>query len=233
MKCIILAGGKGTRLTPLTDNLPKPLIEIGGIPILYHIIQRLRMQGVEDFVVAGGYKWEMIRNYVAKYPMSGANVVVEDTGLESLTGERLKMVAPKDGEIIVTYGDDISNIDIRKTIKRHKEAIVRPCITITAARAQSNWGHLEIDRFTTQVVAFKEKPYLNDWINAGNWVLDSKLCETIRSETLEQWCTRILNSTAVNVALYDGFFCGMNTYADYIHLNDLWDKYQDWQKVSL
>jgi glucose-1-phosphate cytidylyltransferase len=101
-------------LVPLTDEKPKPLIEIGGIPILYHIINRLRLQGIEEFSIAGGYKWEMIRDYVAQNPVSGANVVVYNTGLESLTAERVKMIGPNSGPFIVTYGDDIPILTLER-----------------------------------------------------------------------------------------------------------------------
>jgi glucose-1-phosphate cytidylyltransferase len=233
MKCIILAGGRGTRLIPLTNDRPKPLIEIGGIPILYHIIERFRRQGISDFVVAGGYKWEMIRNYVAQNPLSGANIRVEDTGLDTLTGGRLKMVVPENEEVIVTYGDDISNIDIREVVKTHRQH-QRPGITIVTTRVKSNWGHIEFNKFLGyEVIGFREKPLLESWINAGNWVIDSEICKDIReTETMEQWLERMVHKYEVTAYRYEGLFCGMNTYADYIHLNDLWEQSQDWTKIS-
>jgi len=229
MKCIILAGGRGTRLVPLTDEMPKPLVKIGDKPVLYHIIERLRMGGLTDFIIAGGYKWKMIEKYVVNNPIDGANIRVIDTGLDTLTGGRLKLLAPESGRVFVTYGDDISDVNAKNVIDFHNDS-TKFGITMTGGRSKSNWGHLVVDG--DNLLVFKEKPILDDWINIGNFIIDAEICKELKiDETLEDFIKRMIGKCNVNVFKHNGYFYGMNTYADYIFLNELWERSRNWPKI--
>src|SRR3989338_2044385 len=167
MKTVILCGGKGTRLRELTDKIPKPLVEVGGRPILWHIMKVYSSQGYNDFVLALGYKGELIRSYFENNPHD-FNIEFVDTGLETNTGGRIKKAAQHiDGEFMATYGDGLSNIEFKKLADFHKKH--NSIATITCVMPRSQFGIVDIDE-QEKVIAFREKTVLPYWVNGGFFV---------------------------------------------------------------
>ena len=196
MKCVILAGGFGTRLAEETTRIPKPMVEIGGRPILWHIMKIYSAHGINDFVICLGYKGYVIKEYFANYYLHGSDVTFDlrdgnmeviqnqtepwrvtliDTGLESMTGGRLRRVMPqlRDEEAFcMTYGDGVGNIDVAAGIKFHKSH--GKMATVTATPPAARFGRLEIN--DGQVTEFSEKPQGDGGlINGGYFVLSPKV----------------------------------------------------------
>ena len=169
MKVVILAGGKGTRISEYTKSIPKPMVKIGSKPILEHIINYYMKYGFKDFLIAGGYKYSIIKSYFKKKKIS-ANIRVIDTGLETLTGSRLlKLKNILDDTFMLTYGDGLSNINLKKLLKFHRAN--KKKITITAVHPPARFGELEIKN--KLVTKFEEKPQLQKgWINGGFFVIE-------------------------------------------------------------
>ena len=204
MKAVILAGGLGTRLSEETELRPKPLVEIGGRPILWHIMKIYEAAGVTDFVICAGYKASLIKHYFANYYLEANdieiktttgeirylttqsredwNITIVDTGLETMTGGRVKRVAPLLGpdSFCLTYGDGVADIDIRELIEFHKQH--GRLATITAVPSPGRFGILDINDVGT-VDRFHEKPDGEmGWINGGFFVLDPGAIEYIEGD---------------------------------------------------
>ena len=157
MKVVILAGGFGTRLSEYTKRIPKPMVKIGKIPILVHIINHYMNYGLNDFIIAGGYKYSIIKDYFKKKKIKKAKIEVVNTGLNSLTGRRLKLLKKKLTQtFMLTYGDGLSNINIKKLYNFHKKN--KKKITVTAVHPPARFGELEIKG--NLVKTFREKPQL-------------------------------------------------------------------------
>ena len=169
MKVVILAGGKGTRILEYTKSIPKPMVKIGSKPILEHIINYYMKYGFKDFLIAGGYKYSIIKSYFKKKKIS-ANIRVIDTGLETLTGSRLlKLRNILNDTFMLTYGDGLSNVNLKKLLKFHRAN--KKKITITAVHPPARFGELEIKN--KLVTKFEEKPQLQKgWINGGFFVIE-------------------------------------------------------------
>ena len=204
MKVIILAGGFGTRLSEYTDAIPKPMAKIGDKPILWHIMKIFEHHALNDFVLALGYKNEIIKEYFSKYSLLNSdfsidlksgnmemhqvqsedwNVTLVDTGLDTMTGGRIKRLKDFVGNqtFMVTYGDGVGNIDIKNLIKFHKSH--KKLATVTAVRPQARFGELEI--VDDCVKSFKEKPQLDQgWINGGFFVLEPKVFDLISDDSV-------------------------------------------------
>lgn len=248
MKVVILAGGLGTRLAEETDLKPKPMVEIGGKPILWHIMKIYSAHGVNDFVICLGYKGYIIKEYFANYFLHQSdvtfnmknnsmqvhqnnaepwNVTLVDTGEKTMTGGRLKRVKEYvDGEeaFCFTYGDGIGNVDIKQVIKFHqahgKEA------TLTATRPPGRYGALELDP-GGRVLNFREKPDGDgSWINGGFFVLSPKVIERIENDWTS-WEAEPVASLAHDGELvafkHEGFWQPMDTLREKVYLNELWD----------
>ena len=173
MKVVILAGGFGTRLSEYTDSIPKPMVPIGGKPIIEHIMGIYANYGHKDFYIALGYKGEIIKKYFENFKKKW-NINLIDTGSDTLTGGRLKRLNRylKDDDFLLTYGDGISNIDINKLIKFHKDH--GKLVTISAVRPPARFGSLSLKG--SDVLKFKEKTQLGEsWINGGFFVFNKKL----------------------------------------------------------
>lgn len=172
MKCVILAGGKGSRLSEYTKKIPKPMIEIGKKPIILHIIEYYLSYGIKDFIIASGYKHRVIKNYFSKKKTS-YNVRVVNTGKESLTGKRIKLLEKffkKNENFLMTYGDGLSDVNLSKLIKFHLKN--KKIFTLTAVHPPARFGELTINK--NSVKNFEEKPQLNrGWINGGFFVINS------------------------------------------------------------
>ena len=181
MKCVILAGGKGTRISEYTKTIPKPMIKIGKKPILEHIINYYVKFGFKDFIIAGGYKFSVIKNYFKK-KKKFVNIKVIDTGLSSLTGKRLfKLKKELNDTFMLTYGDGLSNVNIKKLIKFHKKH--KKKITMTAVHPPARFGELEINK--NLVKKFEEKPQLQKgWINGGFFVIEPEFINFIGNKNV-------------------------------------------------
>ena len=250
MKVVILCGGKGTRLREETEYRPKPLVDIGGRPILWHIMKLYAHYGLHDFVLCLGYRGSMIKEYFLSYEAMnndfticlgqknhiayhGAHqeqdyhVTLADTGLETMTGARVKRVERYlDGDtFIVTYGDGVSDLNIRDLLGFHRSH--GRLATVTTVRPVSRFGILELDE-SGGVVQFAEKPQLDGWASAGFFVFQRKALDYLCGEpgcVLEREpLERMAQDGQLMAYRHHGFFYAMDTYREYIYLNDLWNR---------
>jgi glucose-1-phosphate cytidylyltransferase len=214
MKIVILAGGKGTRISEYTKSIPKPMVQIGSKPILQHIIDYYMRFGFKDFLIASGYKHSVINNYFKKKKIS-ANINVINTGIETLTGTRLKKLSNELKEpFMLTYGDGLSNVNLKNLLKFHKKN--KKKITVTAVHPPARFGELSIKN--NLVSEFEEKPQLQKgWINGGFFVVEPSFLELIGKKNV--MLERSPMSKAVktnNLAAYkhEGFWFCMDTLRD-------------------
>ena len=214
MKVVILAGGKGTRISEYTKLIPKPMVQIGQKPILEHIINYYMKFGFKDFLIAGGYKYSIIKSYFKKKTIS-ANINVINTGLESLTGTRLlKLSKELNKTFMLTYGDGLSNVNLKELLKFHKKN--KKKITVTAVHPPARFGELEINN--KLVTQFEEKPQLQKgWINGGFFVVEPEFLKLIGKKNV--MLERLPLQKAVkskNFAAYKhkGFWFCMDTLRD-------------------
>jgi len=246
MKAVILAGGLGTRISEETDNKPKPMVEIGFKPILWHIMKIYSNAGVNDFIICCGYKGYLIKEYFANYflHMSDVtfsmsdnkmkvlsknaepwNVTLVDTGLETMTGGRLKRVKEciKDEEAFcMTYGDGISDINVEKLIDFHTQQ--GTLATVSGVYPQGRFGSLDIEG--NKVKSFKEKPTGDGArINGGFFVLSPKVIDLIKGDKTiweEEPMETLAKEDQMSVYLHDGFWQPMDTLRDKLYLENLW-----------
>ena len=180
MKVIILAGGYGTRIAEYTKKLPKPMIKINGTPLLSHIMRIFSSQGFNDFIIAAGYKKNIIQKYYSK-SKEFKNVKIVDTGKETMTGGRILKLKPhfkKNENFFVTYGDGLSNINLKKLLNFHLRN--KKIATVTAVRPPVRFGELLIKK--DKVLRFKEKPDIkSSWINGGFFVLNYEVFKFIKN----------------------------------------------------
>jgi glucose-1-phosphate cytidylyltransferase len=221
MRVVILCGGQGIRLWPYTRRIPKPLIRIGGKPILHHVMKAYERFGYRDFILCLGYKGDQIRKYFEENP-EGWNIHYVDTGLESPTGERIRRIASAvDGEaFFATYADGVANVDLEELLRYHRGR--GRIATITVVRPFSPFGVVTIGE-GGEVVSFQEKPLMQDWINGGFFVFSREVFDHIRSgEVLEREVFgRLAALGQLSAYRHSGFWRCMDTYKDAIDLNDL------------
>ncbi len=182
MKVVILAGGYGTRLAELTYSIPKPMVPIGGIPILMHIINYYRKFELNDFIIAGGYKIEIINDYFDK-EKKNYKIQIIDTGQNTMTGGRLRKIKThlKEENFFMTYGDGLSNVNINELLKFHLKE--NKLVTVTAVRPPARFGSLTINE-NNIVTRFREKSQLDEgWINGGFFVMKRKFLDYIDDNT--------------------------------------------------
>lgn len=246
MKTVILAGGFGTRLSEETHLKPKPMIEIDGKPLLWHIMKRYSMYGFNEFIICCGYKGYIIKEYFANYYLHSSNVTIDlksnslsfhkseaepwtitlvDTGLNSFTGGRLKAISPflsDDQEFFMTYGDGLADVDINKLLESHKKSGCKA--TVTAVNPPGRFGTLVVDK-NNLVSSFKEKPFDNDGrINGGYFVLNSSIFQLIDdSQTVweKEPMENLANSLQLNSFNHDGFWQPCDTLRDKTYLESL------------
>lgn len=248
MKAVILAGGLGTRLSEETTIRPKPMVEIGGKPILWHILKMYSQHGVNDFIICCGYKGYLIKEYFANYflHMSDVtfdmrsnrmevhhkraepwNVTVVDTGDSAMTGGRLRQVAEyvnRDESFCMTYGDGVSDVDISATIEFHKHH--GKAATLTATYPPGRFGALNIEG--QQVKQFMEKPKGDGaLINGGFFVLSPKVLDYLDSDATvweQQPLQRLAEDNQLMAYTHHGFWQPMDTLRDKTYLEELWAK---------
>tara|TARA_B100000029_G_scaffold515265_1_gene621411 strand:+ start:1029 stop:1718 length:690 start_codon:yes stop_codon:yes gene_type:complete len=181
MKCVILAGGKGTRISELSKSMPKPMIKILGKPIIFRIIMHYYKFGFKDFIIAAGYKKNFIKDYFKKKKFKDIKINVVDTGLNTMTGGRLKRLKKylNNETFMLTYGDGLSNVNIKKLVNFHKKN--KKIATLTAVRPPARFGAIRING--NRIKYFKEKSKLDvGWINGGFFVFDSKIFGFIKGD---------------------------------------------------
>lgn len=228
MKVVILAGGLGTRLSEETDIRPKPMVEIGGKPILWHIMQIYSYYGYNDFIVCLGYKGEYIIKYFEKndYPKEW-NVELVDTGENTMTGGRIKRIQSyvNNNSFFLTYGDGLADIDIKKLLNFHNEH--KKLLTITAVQPTGRFGGLKINHSNNIVEEFNEKPKGDGiWINGGFFVCSPQIFNFIDGDdtTFEQDpINKIINDKELMCYKHHGFWRCMDTLKDKNDLNNLWN----------
>ncbi|MBN2454286.1 NTP transferase domain-containing protein [Candidatus Woesearchaeota archaeon] len=223
MKTIILCGGKGTRLRELTEEIPKPLVEIGGKPILWHIMKIYESNGFKDFVLALGYKGDMIRDYFAENE-DGWNIEFAETGAETNTGGRIKRAEKYigEGEFMATYGDGLASINIRALIEQHRKS--GKMATITCVKPKSRFGIVEIDEKSI-IRNFSEKPVLPYWVNGGFFVFKKKVFDFIgENDVLEnEVFEKLAAMNEISAYKFSGFWDCMDTFKEMQALNELWN----------
>jgi glucose-1-phosphate cytidylyltransferase len=224
MKTVILAGGLGTRLSEETKKIPKPMVKLGGLPIILHIINYYKKFGYNEFIICSGYKRHVINNYF----IDDHSVDVINTGIKNESGSRLKKIKnyfKKDEDFFMTYGDGLSNINLKNLLKFHKKH--KKIATLSAVRPLPRFGHLTIKG--NKVVKFKEKDILSEgWINGGFFVLNSKIFNYIDNSNNCIFEKKPLESLSKNRELmaykHEKFWHPMDTLRDKNYLNDLLKK---------
>lgn len=221
METVIFCGGKGTRLAPLTDVLPKPMIYIGRMPILEHIIRYYAHFGHNDFILCLGHKGDIIRSYFEG--KSQWNIRFVETGEDANKAQRLKTVEKhiKGDTFLLSYGDDLSDIDLNALLALHKSR--NGVLTLTTTMLRSPFGTVDFDG-TGKVVRFREKPLIDTWINAGYYVVDRQIFEYINeSDDFEKDIIERLSPKGLVYAYrHSGFWMGMTTHQDTMLLNEMW-----------
>jgi glucose-1-phosphate cytidylyltransferase len=247
MKVVILCGGLGTRLREETEFRPKPLVDVGGRPILWHIMKLYSHHGFNDFVVCLGYRGSMIKEYFLNYEAmtndfticlgkrahvhynehheeQDFRVTLADTGAESMTGGRVKRIQKyiTDERFMVTYGDGVSDVDINKVLAFHLSH--GKLATVTTFRPVSRFGILNIDS-ENQVQSFIEKPKSDAWASAGFFVFERKIFDYLDGDACileREPLERLARDGELMSYRHDGFFYAMDTFREYQLLNDLW-----------
>jgi glucose-1-phosphate cytidylyltransferase len=246
MKVVVLAGGLGTRISEESHLKPKPMIEIGGKPILWHILKIYSHYGLNDFIICTGYKGYIIKEYFANYFLHQSDVTfdiknnqteihlnscepwkitVVDTGEQTNTGGRIKRIKKylNDEPFCMTYGDGVSNVDIKKLIEFHKEEKAK--VTLTAVQQPGRYGTVNVSE--GRVTEFKEKP-IDDgaWINGGFFVIEPEVISLIENEQTS-WEIELLqiltNNNELAAYKHNDFWLPMDTLRDKIRLEDMWD----------
>ena len=225
IKTIILAGGYGTRLGDVTDSIPKPMVEIGGIPIIVHLMKHYAYYGHTDFYIALGYKADYITKYFNNFN-SEWNINLIDTGIDTQTGGRCKMILKKIGNetTFLTYGDGLSDININKLLDFHKSN--NKVVTVSAVHPSARFGELHLDG--ERVVTFQEKPQLQTgWINGGFFVLEPDFINYIPSEDVmleRQPLEKATHERELYAYKHEGFWQCMDTRRDHHLLETLWNE---------
>ena len=252
MKVVILAGGFGTRLSEETDLKPKPMIEIGGLPLLMHIMQNFASQGFTEFVICLGYKGDIIKDYFMNFKFRPGNsnlsnlnsdlvynsainwkIDLVDTGIETMTGGRIKRIKEfTNGEsFLLTYGDGLADINLPALIEFHK---ISGCLaTVTAVIPPARFGALEIDE-KGKVKSFKEKFNSNSsWINGGFFVLEQEVFNLIEGDSTtweNEPLIQLAETGELSAFKHEGFWKPCDTLREKRELEELWKCGAPWKK---
>ncbi len=246
MKAVLLAGGLGTRFPEETDAKPKPMIEIGGMPIIWHIMKIYSHHGIDEFIICLGYKGYIIKEYFQNYFLHMSNVTFDmktnkmevhdasaepwrvtlvDTGEQTMIGGRIKRILPfigDDKEFLLTYGDGVGDVDIRAAIDLHRRE--GRLATVTATQPPGRFGSLKYQGH--RVTGFQEKPMGDGgWINGGYFVLSPEVGRYIEGDATvweQEPMQRLAAYGQLSVYFHPGFWQPMDTLRDKRHLEDLW-----------
>jgi glucose-1-phosphate cytidylyltransferase len=249
LKVVILCGGLGTRLREETEFRPKPMVEVGGRPILWHIMKSYAHYGFRDFVLCLGYRGSTIKDYFLNYEAmnndfsmclgknsqiryhghhteQGLSVTLAETGLESMTGGRIRKIRKYIGDdtFLLTYGDGLSDVDIRSLVDFHKSH--GKIATVTTVRPISRFGMIELGS-EDRISQFTEKPKSEAWMSAGFLVLNREVFDYLGGDDCifeREPMARLASEGQLMAYRHEGFFYAMDTYREYLHLNELWDK---------
>lgn len=254
MKAVILAGGFGTRLSEETDVRPKPMVDVGEHPILWHIMKIYTMHGVNDFIICCGYKGEVIKQYFAEYRRRRSDltfdyeadtetihqnhcepwrVTLVDTGLHTMTGGRLKRVQEYVGDdtFCLTYGDGVSDVDIQATLDFHRSQDT--LATLTAVQPEGRFGVFNLENGDTHVTHFREKPHGNSsWVNGGFFVLEPGVFDYIDGDDTvweQEPLERLARDGELSAYRHENFWQPMDTLRDKNVLEDLWANGAPWK----
>jgi glucose-1-phosphate cytidylyltransferase len=254
MKAVILAGGFGTRISEESGVRPKPMVEIGGKPILWHIMKIYSAHGINDFIICCGYKGHMIKEYFSNYFLHMSDITFDlqknemeihrknsepwkvtlvDTGENVMTGGRIMRVAEyvKDETFCLTYGDGVSDVDISKSLAFHKEK--NAAVTLTAVKQPGRFGTFSLSQDNSRIESFREKPngdgLNNAWINGGFFIVEPEALQYIENDQTT-WEREPLEQLATRGKLaafrHTGFWQPMDTLRDKHLLEDLWESKQ-------
>ena len=253
MKAVILAGGLGTRMREETEFKPKPMVEIGGKPVLWHIMKILSAQGINDFIICAGYRAEVIRDYFLNlksksldftidyneggslefhgdFSESSWQVTVADTGQLTMTGGRIKAVQKYlNGErFFVTYGDGIADVNIESLTQSHERS--GATVTLTTTTPRSRFGVVKANA-NGRVEAFLEKPEGSETINIGYFIMEPKVFDHLNTDSVleNEPLADLARLGELNSHHHDGFWQPMDTQREAIMLNDLWNKGAPWK----
>ena len=246
MKVVLLAGGLGTRMREETEYKPKPMVEVGGKPVLWHLMKLFATHQLTEFVVCTGYRGDVIKDYFLNYDArmndftahlgksshievhgqhseADWKVTVADTGATTMTGGRVKRVSKYiDGRFIVTYGDGLADVDLKALVAFHESH--GKMATVTTVRPMSRFGVKDLDQ-KGQVQQFREKPQTDDYVNAGFFVFEPEVLNYLDEEcVLEQAPLERLAAEGQLMAFrHEGFWQPMDTYREFTMLNEMWD----------
>ena len=247
MKAVLLAGGLGTRISEETSLKPKPMVEIGGRPILWHIMKSYSAHGINDFIICCGYKGYVIKEYFANYFLHMSDVTFDmrfnqmsvhcgyaepwritlvDTGESTMTGGRLKRVREHVGNdtFCFTYGDGVSNVNIKELIDFHKEQ--KTLATLTATQPPGRFGAISLGQEQTKITSFQEKPGGDGaWINGGYFVLEPEVIDYITDDSTvweQEPLEKLAHKEQLSAYKHDGFWQPMDTLRDKNYLESLW-----------
>ncbi|MBE9016329.1 glucose-1-phosphate cytidylyltransferase [Chroococcidiopsis sp. CCALA 051] len=248
MKAVILAGGLGTRLSEETTVKPKPMVEIGGRPILWHIMKIYSASGINDFIICCGYKGYLIKEYFANYFLHMSDVTFDmrfnqmnvhcgyaepwrvtlvDTGDKTMTGGRLKRVREHIGNetFCFTYGDGVSSVNIKEIVKFHKEQ--NTLATLTASQPPGRFGAIHLEGDQTKITSFREKPDGDGaWVNSGFFVLEPETIDLIEDDRTiweQEPLQKLAQMDELSAYKHPGFWQPMDTLRDKHLLEELWN----------
>lgn len=254
MKAVILAGGRGTRISEESRIKPKPMVEIGGKPIIWHIMKLYSYYGIREFIICCGYKGQMIKEYFVHYGMYQADttffldaqerqlhrkkaepwkITLANTGLDTLTAGRILKVREYIGEepFLLTYGDGVSDVNIPELIRFHRSQ--KRMVTITTVQPPGRFGTLQMDHETSQILRFREKAKADQtWVNAGFMVMEPEVFAYLRdgNEMLEQGpFERLAADGQMSAYKHSGFWMPMDNIRDKEYLEELWKSGAPWK----
>lgn len=247
ISALILAGGLGTRLREETEFKPKPMVEVGGRPVIWHIMKNLAFQGVTDFTIATGYKGEILKDYFLNYEARNNDITVDlgrrevishhtdhaesswkvtltNTGELTMTGGRVfkSLKYQKNERFLCTYGDGLADIDLRKLLDFHESH--GKIATVTTVQPSSRFGLMDVDD-NGNVKKFREKPTMDGWVNAGFFIFEAEIVKYLDENCIleQEPLANLAKDSELAAYKHEGFWQPMDTYRESTLLNELWD----------
>ncbi len=225
LQTVILCGGYGTRMGSVTGTTPKPMVSVGGMPLLWHVMRCYADQGHRRFVLCLGYLGEVIRAWFAAHPQPGWEVILVDTGVDASTAGRLAAAAPwldRDASFFLTYGDGVADVDLAGLLAHHREQ--GRLATVTALRPQSRFGVLDLDQGV--VSRFREKPRLDQYVSGGFFVFEHRLLASLdpRRPLEDGTLAELAQRGELAAWRHGGFWLSVDTPRDLAEINAMYDK---------